>query len=143
VRAAAVSASVEAGGAAMLARFVASTLRAERRRGPDRDAIVVVEILSLVQRYGFPVSLEGFDPAQFADLREGWLGVLVGLAVEDPESHVRVKAMQALASVSEGPRSLREEDWEEWHYARSARLREEAGLPRALDAVEASEDPGS
>ena len=60
--------------------------------------------------------------------------------MEDYDSQVRVQAMKALARVTDGPSSLREEDWEEWYYQRAVRRRAEAGLPPALDAVE-STDP--
>lgn len=148
VRAAAVTASVEARGVPMLARFVGTTLATERRRGTERDAELVVEVLRLVAELGLPSSLEGVDDEELRDLRNSWLSQLVALAVEDPESHVRIKAMQALKAITDGPGTLREEDWEEWHYLRVVRQREEAGLPPALDAVDASdgssdEAPGS
>jgi hypothetical protein len=141
VRAAAVTASVEADGVAMLARFVGTSLATERRRGADRDADLVIEILRLVALLGLPESLEEFGDEQFQEVREGWLAQLMGLAIGDPDSQVRVKAMQALTKVTDGPGTLREEDWEEWYHQRVMRQREEAGLPRALDAVDPGSDP--
>ena len=140
VRAAAVTASVEAGGRTMLARFVGSTLAAERRFGRERDGELLVAILRLVAEEGLPEALEGIEPGEFESLQEEWLGQIVAVAVEDYDSQVRVQAMKALARVTDGPSSLREEDWEEWYYQRAVRRRAEAGLPPALDAVE-STDP--
>jgi hypothetical protein len=135
VRAAAVTAAVEAGGAEMLARFM-PLLEAERQAGEDRDALVVARLLGEVARAGLPEGVEEVEAERYAALYEGWLDAMVGFAVEDPDGVVRVKAMQALTRLETGPASLREEDWEEWYYARVEQRRSEAGLPPTLDATE-------
>jgi hypothetical protein len=142
VRAAAVRASVEAGGPEMLARFM-PLLEAERQAGEDRDGEVVSALCGEVARRGLPESVEGVSPERYEGLYEGWLDVLVGFAVEDPDGPVRVKAMQALTRLETGPASLREEDWEEWYYARVEDRRRRAGLPPTLDAVEVVPAPGA
>lgn len=142
VRAAAVTASVEAGGPQMLARFM-PVLEAEGQAGEDRDALVVARMCSELVRLGLPESIEGLDQDRYRGLYEGWLDVLVGFAVEDPDGAVRVKAMQALTRLETGPASLREEDWEEWYYTRVEERRRRVGLPPTLDATEGAgaEDP--
>ena len=135
MRAAVVRASVEAGGADMLARFM-PLLEAERQAGVDRDALVVAELLHQVANLGLPDSVEDLEQTRYDTLRDSWVDLMVGFAVEDEEGFVRVKAMQALTRLETGPASLREEEWEEWYYARIAEKREEAGLPPTLEATE-------
>lgn len=135
VRAAVVTASVRAGGADMLARFM-PLLEAERQAGADRDALVVSELLAQVAKLGLPESVEDLEPERYRRLRDSWIDLMVGFAVEDEEGFLRVKAMQALTRLETGPASLREEEWEDWYYARIAKKREEAGLPPTLDATD-------
>lgn len=142
VRAAVVSASVEAGGIEMLARFM-SVLQAERQAGAERDELLVLRILELVARYGFPDSFANLDVERYDRLRDEWYGLLLGFAVEDLEGRVRVQAMQALSRSVQGPDSLREEDWEAWYYARIDGRREKEGLPPRLNAAEESEGTDS
>lgn len=138
VRAAVVSTCADAGGAAMLARFM-TVLEAERQAGPERDAILVFRILDLISRYGFPQSFAGMSDERLAAVREGWYDLLIGFAVEDLEGRVRVKAMQALTKTSDGPGSLREEEWEEWYYTRVEERRLREGLPPTPLAVDPSD----
>ncbi len=47
--------------------------------------------------------------------------------------------MQALTRTAEGPGSLREEEWEEWYYARIDERRAREGLPPTPMAVDPTE----
>lgn len=142
LRAAAVSASVEAGGVKMLARFM-SVLQEERRAGAERDALLVVRILDLIATHGFPESFAGLEGERFEEVLEGWYDVLIGFAVEDLEGRVRVKAMQALTHTVGGPASLRDEEWEDWYYARVEARRAKLGFPPTPPAATILEEPGS
>jgi len=136
VRAATARAATEAGGELLLARFM-HTLTVER------DPIAVRLFLELLAERGLPGRPPEIPEEEFPALREGWLDAIVGHALDDPESMVRVKAMQALsAAVDDGPDTLREEDWERWWFARIDRLRAEHGRGPLPTAVGDGEDEG-
>lgn len=136
VRAATARAATAAGGELLLARFM-HTLTVER------DPIAVRLFLELLAERGLPGRPAEITEEEFPALREEWLGAVVGHALDDPESMVRVKAMQALsAAVDDGPNTLREEDWERWWFARIDRLRAEHGLGPLPAAVGDGEDEG-
>ena len=103
--------------------------------------MLVFRILDLLSIYGFPESFAGLSTERYELVKEGWYDLLVGIAVEDLDGPVRVKAMQALERTTNGPDSLREEDWEEWYYQRIEQRREREGLPPIRDAAKESEDP--
>jgi len=137
VRAAGVSASVEACGPDMFARFL-NILQAEAERGLDRDPLVVRTFFDLVLARGLPSRPAELSASEYENLLGAWTALLVQFAVQDPESRLRVRAMRALAAVTDGPDSLREEDWEAWWYEHINVRRAEAGLPPSRDAVEPS-----
>jgi hypothetical protein len=123
VRAAANRASVEAGGMVMLARRMDVLLR-------EHDPRALRPFFRLLLELGLPEQLEEISAQDYAELRELWLQTLVEHAVENPDSTLRVKAMQVLTKVTEtGPDTLREEDWQAWWYDRFDLRREELGLP--------------
>ncbi len=129
VRAAVARAAVEAGGDSMLARFM-NMLTAER------DPRALRPFFQLLIDRGLPERPEELSEDEYVVLRERWLDGIVAHAVENPDSTIRVKAMQALGRITEdGPGSLREEDWEAWWYERIDRKRAELGLEPIPDAV--------
>lgn len=76
-------------------------------------------LLRLTRIYGLPEA--GIPPGQ----RRAILGTLVMLSTEHPSSRVRVQGMLALQAVTpNGPQSLREEDWVEWHSAQTPEMAE-------------------
>ncbi len=117
VRGAAVRALGEAGGEVAIARLM-PYLRAEHESGQERDPYMVSALLSKVAELGFPAEIPGLDPGEYLNIQENWYSLMVSIAVTDPDSGLRVKACQALAKVTGQPSTLREEEWEDWLYAR-------------------------
>lgn len=137
VRAAAVRATVEAAGVVGLARLM-PLLVAEREAQVDGDTQVKAAILGSIAKLGLPASIEGIPQADYDRIYENWLALLVGIAVEDKEGHVRVKSMQALGKLVAELDSLREEDWEEWFYMHEEQKREASGRAPTPLATEES-----
>ena len=109
VRAAALSSSARIGGRAAVDAVLFERLTREG------DPEVVIAILDILARLG-PTAV---DQPSGGKSREDWLRAVYTLVERSRESEVRVHAMQALASLSgSGLKSLREEDWQSWWYAR-------------------------
>ena len=118
-RAAALTAGVESGGTAVLASYLP-------RLHDEQDPQVLARLCLTVREHGVPGAAHGDEAARHT--RELWLAGLMHLAIERPESVVRVAAMQALADASEsGLASLREEDWRRWWDARRSAAHGGAG----------------
>jgi hypothetical protein len=110
VRIAALGAVAECGGAEALDVVFFERLRTER------EGEVVIAMLHILSARGLPDA-----GAPRLRSREDWLSALYQLLPSRPESDVRVAAMRALGALSgSGLRSLREEDWQAWWYARGA-----------------------
>ena len=123
VRAAIFRAAVLAGGNDVLMVFMGALQR-------EQDPLALRLYLEVVLERGLPAPSNLVSGEEYLMLRERWLELLVTQAAEHPRSEVRVKAMQVLQVVApDGPRSLREEDWETWWFRRTDQMREEAGLP--------------
>ncbi|MFT7668350.1 MAG: hypothetical protein ACI8X5_001041, partial [Planctomycetota bacterium] len=140
-RAAVVTASVEAAGPEILARFM-SILNLERRQGPDRDELLVARILELVAKDGLPATFADMTEEQYVRQRQTWAALMVSYAMNDLSGFVRVKAMQALIKTTDGPNSLREEDWENWFYTKVADLQAAEAEAAARKEPEASPKTG-
>jgi hypothetical protein len=134
VRAAAASALAHAGGALGNA-YLMPRFGAELEAGPNGDLLFQVAVLSGIAEYGFPDSIADLERSTYKEIREEWYTLLVTMAVSNPDSRVRVKACQALGTVTDGKNSLREEDWEKWHYDHTDQLRAAAGLPPVPSAI--------
>lgn len=123
VRAAALRASVECGGPALIAGFL---LQLEREPAED----VLVTLCDLVREHGLPPDPPGLSPSDAAEVRRRQIAGLEALAVSHENGTVRVRAMEALAAALPGaPTSLREEDWVRW-----SRERRDAAAPPAQPA---------
>ncbi|MFT7484662.1 MAG: hypothetical protein ACI9F9_000506 [Candidatus Paceibacteria bacterium] len=142
VRAAAVKATVRAAGQGGLARLM-PLLTAERAAMEDGDALVMGEIMSALAVTGLPEFIEGLDQEEYELIQENWYAMLVAIAVEDKESRVRVKAMQALGALVDDLDSLREEDWEAWFYVREEARRAALGEAPTPLATDSAQDAGS
>jgi hypothetical protein len=112
VRAAALRSSVEAVGTGVLAPIL---LQLDREQSIEVQAAVMV----LVAERGLPDVPASLDEAAAERLRERWLEVIYERAVGQPDGHLQLQAMQALAKVlPPGAGSLRDEDWEQYWLAR-------------------------
>ncbi len=112
VRAAAIEALVSARGREYLARSFPQL-------GTEIEPEVPLALLGMVRSIGLPGSTSvTADPAQTE--REGELALLYQVATQHPVERVRISAMSTLSEVSgAGFRSLREEDWQTWWFART------------------------
>ena len=112
VRAAALRGLVHANGPAYLAKQF-PLLGTE----PERE--VQLAMLSMIRALGLP-GAKSADAAGAQSEREGELALLYKVATVHPDEGVRVSAMATLGAVAgAGFKSLREEDWEMWWYART------------------------
>jgi hypothetical protein len=80
---------------------------------------IATAIFGQIHLRGLPADAPEATPEEAAELRERWIQVVLQHAIDNPSGTVRVSAMRALETISDGAvRSLREEDWLEWHAAR-------------------------
>jgi hypothetical protein len=111
VRAAALHAVAGCAGVRGMDTVLYDRLRKESATEP------LLAILEELAARGVPAA--GPDLAKPAHARDDWLTSVYTLAVQHPESEVRVRAMQTLQRISgAGIASLREEDWQAWWLAR-------------------------
>ncbi len=83
---------------------------------PGWSDTVILGLVDLVAQYGLP----GGEDSEL--VRGKCLASLLGWAVDHPAARVRARSMIALQRIApDGPRSLREEDWNSWGQSVGAR----------------------
>jgi hypothetical protein len=111
VRAAALASSARIGGATAIDAVLFDRMQ------KDAEPDVTIAIVDTIATYG----REALARTKNEAARDEWLAALWNLVETRRESEVRVHAMLALGALSDsGIKSLREEDWQAWWYAREA-----------------------